>query len=110
MEYPKLIRYGGFVVNQHLISRYGIEIAFVIALLVERQKVCIKNNILSSDKYFGITDVEIALYSGIRFNRIEKIKKYGKKEGLFSIKENRITKETYYRLNEEKLVEIILKK
>lgn len=99
-----------FLVNRKLLAKYGIELAFFISTLIERLINCTKTNNISGNREFTITDVEIALYSGLEYSRISKIRQKGIKEKLFTVKKDIETEEIYYKLNEEKISKIILDK
>lgn len=99
-----------FIVNRKLLTKFGIELAFFISTLIERLINCKKANNISEDGEFTMTDVEIALYSGIEYKRIDKIRQKGIKEKLFTVRKTIEKDEIYYKLNEEKIVKIILDK
>lgn len=96
--------------NHNLISKYGLEAAALIAVLMDRLAVYRKNNNILESKGFPITDVELAVYSGIKFNRISEIKDLCIEKKLFTVRKNIETKEIYYKLNEKKISKIILDK
>jgi hypothetical protein len=96
--------------NHNLISKYGLEAAALIAVLMDRLAVYRKNNNILESKGFSITDVELAVYSGIKFNRISEIKDLCIEKKLFTVRKNIETKELYYKLNEKKISKIILDK
>lgn len=97
-----------FFVNRKLITKYGLDLAMYISTLIERLRDYAKSNDILDNRELSMTDVEIALYAGIEYKRIDKIRQKGIKEKLFTIKENIEKDEIYYKLNEEKIAKIIL--
>ncbi|MHD0319037.1 hypothetical protein [Fusobacterium sp. THCT1E2] len=99
-----------FFVNRKLITKYGLDLAMFISTLIERLRDYVKSNEISDDREFSMTDVEIALYAGIEYKRIDKIRQKGIKEKLFTVRKTIEKDEIYYKLNEEKIAKIILDK
>lgn len=99
-----------FFLNRKLLKKYGLDLTMFITMLLERLTNCIKSNNISENREFTITDVEIALYGGLRYNIIPQIREMGIKKRLFTIRKDKDTEEIYYKLNEEKIAKIILDK
>lgn len=88
------------MVNKKLMAKYGIELASLIAYLIDQER-------YHEGKEFYCTDPSIKLYTGINIDRISTIKKTGVEKGLFKIIKKGIPSSSYYYINHNVISEEI---
>lgn len=107
--YDTLSQEANLFVNKKLLAKLESDLALFISFLIDKGRYHKLNNGLTEDGYFYATNEDIYLFTRIPRKRIVKLKKQGAEQELFFIKKssNSFNGATYYRLNFEKILEII---
>lgn len=105
MNYKNLLRStisssANLFVNKKLLATYGVEVASLIAFLVD------KENYHDEDEFY-CTNLDILLYTGITEKRLVKIKEVCQKADLFKINLKGNPVKSFYKINHKKLLEIL---
>ncbi|UUV18010.1 hypothetical protein NRK67_12030 [Fusobacteria bacterium ZRK30] len=88
------------MVNKKLMAKYGIELASLVAYLIDQER-------YHEGEEFYCHDTSIKLYTGINIERISTIKKLGVKKGLFKIVRKGMPISSYYYINHKVILEEI---
>ncbi|MSS61478.1 hypothetical protein [Fusobacterium sp. FSA-380-WT-2B] len=107
--YDTLSQEANLFVNKKLLAQLESDLALFISFLIDKGRYHKFNNGLTEEGYFYATNEDIYLFTRIPRKRIVKLKKQGAEQELFFIKKssNSFNGATYYRLNFEKILEII---
>ena len=107
--YDTLSQEANLFVNKKLLAQLESDLALFISFLIDKGRYHKFNNGLTDDGFFYATNEDIYLFTRIPRKRIVKLKKQGSELELFFIKKssNSFNGATYYRLNFEKILEII---
>lgn len=107
--YDTLSQEANLFVNKKLLAKLESDLALFISFLIDKGRYHKLNNGLTEDGFFYATNEDIYLFTRIPRKRIVKLKKQGAELDLFFIKKssNSFNGATYYKLNFEKILEII---
>lgn len=107
--YETLSQEANLFVNKKLLAQLESDLALFISFLIDKGRYHKFNNGLTEDGFFYATNEDIYLFTRIPRKRIVKLKKQGSELQLFFIKKsmNSFNGATYYKLNFEKILEII---
>ncbi|PID67244.1 MAG: hypothetical protein CR959_01165 [Fusobacteriales bacterium] len=98
-------------INKKILLTLGIDEAFFLSYLINQYKYYEREGLLKEDGSFYASNMDIALYTTFSNSRITRVKKAGVEKNLFKIfqerKENTGLTVTYYKLNFDKILEII---
>ncbi|MBS9775877.1 MAG: hypothetical protein KGV57_02170 [Fusobacterium sp.] len=98
-------------VNKKLLFTLGIDEAFFLSYLINQYKYYDREGLLREDGSFYASNMDITLYTTFNNSRIIKLKKIGIEKNIFQISQERNSKTgltaTYYKLNFDKILEII---
>ena len=105
--YDLLTQDSYFILNRKLNSYCGLVLGAFIVFLLDKEKYHKYNRELTQDGYFYATDMDIMLMTGLTSSQVSKLKSTAVKKELVSIKKEGIPLKTYYKLNLQKINEII---
>ncbi|MGB6130049.1 MAG: hypothetical protein WBG30_14990 [Psychrilyobacter sp.] len=88
------------MVNKKLMAKYGVELASLIAYLIDQER-------YHEGEEFYCHDTSIKLYTGINIDRISTIKKLGVEKNLFKIERKGMPISSYYYINHKAILEEI---
>lgn len=105
--YDMLTQDSFLMLNKKIISTLGLELATFVTFLVDKQKYYRDNNKLDTEGYFYITNSDLVLYTGIKASRINALKIEALDKRLLLIKKAGIPLKTYYKVDLDKIRNII---
>lgn len=106
--YAELLSQGSYLrVSKRLIATLGLEMSVFLSFLIDKYEYYSNNNLLKDD-YFYATNNDILIFTGLKENKIQKLKSEGKKSELFFLKKIGNPAKTYYSINFEKLNNIFI--
>lgn len=97
-----------FKFNKKLLATLGVELCSLITYLIEKSLNKEEKDEITEDGFFSLTDTDICLYAGLEAVRLQKIKKAGLEKKLFEIKKMEGIEKTFYKVNLEKVFEMML--
>lgn len=105
--YDLLTQDSYFILNRKLNSAVGLILGAFIVFLLDKEKYHKYNRELTSDGYFYATDMDIMIMTGLKRSQVINLKSTAVKKGFISIKKEGIPLKTYYKMNLQKINEII---
>lgn len=98
-------------INKKILLTLGIDEAFFLSYLINQYKYYYREGLLREDGSFYASNMDIALYTTYSNSRITKVKKAGVEKNIFEVSQERTSTTglttTYYKLNFDKILEII---
>lgn len=105
--YDLLTQDSYFILNRKLNSAVGLILGAFIVFLLDKEKYHKYNEELTPDGYFYATDMDIMIMTGLKRSQVINLKSTAVKKGFISIKKEGIPLKTYYKMNLQKINEII---
>ena len=105
--YDLLTQDSYFILNRKLNSFCGLVLGAFIVFLLDKEKYHKYNGELTKDGYFYATDMDIMLMTGLTSSQVSKLKNTAVEKGLIFIKREGIPLKTYYKINLQKINEIM---
>lgn len=105
--YDLLTQDSYFILNRKLNAYCGLILAAFIVFLLDKEKYHKYNGELTQDGYFYATDMDIMLMTGLTSSQVAKLKNIAVKMELVFIKKEGIPLKTYYKINLQKINEIM---
>lgn len=105
--YDLLTQDSYFILNRKLNSAVGLILSAFIVFLLDKEKYHKYNRELTPDGYFYATDMDIMIMTGLKRSQVINLKSTAVKKGFISIKKEGIPLKTYYKMNLQKINEII---
>lgn len=105
--YDLLTQDSYFILNRKLNSAVGLILGAFIVFLLDKEKYHKYNGELTPDGYFYATDMDIMIMTGLKSSQVTKLKSTAVEKDLVSIKKEGIPLKTYYKINLQKINEIM---
>lgn len=105
--YDLLTQDSYFILNRKLNSYYGLVLGAFIVFLLDKEKYHKYNRELTQDGYFYATDMDIMLMTGLTSSQVSKLKNTAVEKELVFIKREGIPLKTYYKINLQKINDIM---
>lgn len=105
--YDLLTQDSFFILNRKLNSAIGLILSAFLVFLLDKEKYHKYNNELTKDGYFYATDMDIMLMTGLTSSQVAKLKKQAEEKEFVSIKKEGIPLKTYYKVNLQKINDIL---
>lgn len=105
--YDLLTQDSFFILNRKLNSCIGLVLSAFLVFLLDKEKYHKYNNELTKDGYFYATDMDIMLMTGLTSSQVSKLKKEAEEKEFVSIKKEGIPLKTYYKVNLQKINDIL---
>lgn len=96
-----------FTINKKLLCHYGPEVAVFLSNLIDKYKYFKSKNTLYEWEWFYVTYEDQALFTGLTLSRLRTCKSVLIEDNILEVKRFGIPSKEYYRLNLERLTEII---
>lgn len=105
--YDLLTQDSYFILNRKLNSYCGLVLGAFIVFLLDKEKYHKYNGELTQDGYFYATDMDIMLMTGLTSSQVSKLKNTAVEKELVFIKREGIPLKTYYKINLQKINDIM---
>lgn len=105
--YDLLTQDSYFILNRKLNSYCGLVLGAFIVFLLDKEKYHKYNGELTKDGYFYATDMDIMLMTGLTSSQVSKLKNTAVEKELVFIKREGIPLRTYYKINLQKINDIM---
>ena len=105
--YDLLTQDSYFILNRKLNSYCGLVLGAFIVFLLDKEKYHKYNGELTQDGYFYATDMDIMLMTGLTSSQVSKLKNTAAEKELVFIKREGIPLKTYYKINLQKINDIM---
>jgi hypothetical protein len=105
--YDLLTQDSYFILNRKLNSYCGLVLGAFIVFLLDKEKYHKYNGELTQDGYFYATDMDIMLMTGLTSSQVSKLKNTAVEKELIFIKREGIPLKTYYKINLQKINDIM---
>lgn len=105
--YDLLTQDSYFILNRKLNSYCGLVLGAFIVFLLDKEKYHKYNRELTQDGYFYATDMDIMLMTGLTSSQVSKLKNTAVEKELIFIKREGIPLKTYYKINLQKINDIM---
>lgn len=105
--YDLLTQDSFFILNRKLNSCIGLVLGAFLVFLLDKEKYHKYNNELTKDGYFYATDMDIMLMTGLTSSQVSKLKKEAEEKEFVSVKKEGIPLKTYYKVNLQKINDIL---
>lgn len=105
--YDLLTQDSYFILNRKLNSHCGLILGAFIVFLLDKEKYHKYNGELTKDGYFYATDMDIMLMTGLTSSQVSKLKNTAAEKELVFIKREGIPLKTYYKINLQKINDIM---
>ena len=105
--YDLLTQDSYFILNRKLNSYCGLVLGAFIVFLLDKGKYHKYNGELTQDGYFYATDMDIMLMTGLTSSQVSKLKNTAAEKELVFIKREGIPLKTYYKINLQKINDIM---
>ena len=105
--YDLLTQDSYFILNRKLNSYCGLVLGAFIVFLLDKEKYHKYNGELTKDGYFYATDMDIMLMTGLTSSQVSKLKNTAVEKELVFIKREGIPLKTYYKINLQKINDIM---
>ena len=105
--YDLLTQDSYFILNRKLNSYCGLVLGAFIVFLLDKEKYHKYNGELTQDGYFYATDMDIMLMTGLTSSQVSKLKNTAVEKGLSIVKREGIPLKTYYKINLQKINDIM---
>ena len=105
--YDLLTQDSYFILNRKLNSYCGLVLGAFIVFLLDKEKYHKYNEELTQDGYFYATDMDIMLMTGLTSSQVSKLKNTAAEKELVFIKREGIPLKTYYKINLQKINDIM---
>lgn len=105
--YDLLTQDSYFILNRKLNSYCGLILGAFIVFLLDKEKYHKYNGELTQDDYFYATDMDIMLMTGLTSSQVSKLKNTAVEKELVFIKREGIPLKTYYKINLQKINDIM---
>lgn len=105
--YDLLTQDSYFILNRKLNSYCGLVLGAFIVFLLDKEKYHKYNRELTQDGYFYATDMDIMLMTGLTSSQVSKLKNTAVEKELVFIKREGIPLKTYYKINLQKINDIM---
>lgn len=105
--YDLLTQDSYFILNRKLNSYCGLVLGAFIVFLLDKEKYHKYNGELTKDGYFYATDMDIMLMTGLTSSQVSKLKNTAAEKELVFIKREGIPLKTYYKINLQKINDIM---
>lgn len=105
--YDLLTQDSYFILNRKLNSYCGLVLGAFIVFLLDKEKYHKYNDELTQDGYFYATDMDIILMTGLTSSQVSKLKNTAVEKELIFIKREGIPLKTYYKINLQKINDIM---
>lgn len=105
--YDLLAQDSYFILNRKLNSYCGLVLGAFIVFLLDKEKYHKYNGELTQDGYFYATDMDIMLMTGLTSSQVSKLKNTAAEKELVFIKREGIPLKTYYKINLQKINDIM---
>lgn len=105
--YDLLTQDSYFILNRKLNSCVGLILGAFIVFLLDKEKYHKYNGELTPDGYFYATDMDIMIMTGLKSSQVTKLKSTAVEKNLVFIKKEGIPLKTYYKINLERINEIM---
>ncbi|WP_308574770.1 hypothetical protein [uncultured Fusobacterium sp.] len=105
--YDLLTQDSYFILNRKLNSYCGLVLGAFIVFLLDKEKYHKYNGELTQDDYFYATDMDIMLMTGLTSSQVSKLKNTAAEKELVFIKREGIPLKTYYKINLQKINDIM---
>lgn len=105
--YDLLTQDSYFILNRKLNSYCGLVLGAFIVFLLDKEKYHKYNGELTQDGYFYATDMDIMLMTGLISSQVSKLKNTAAEKELVFIKREGIPLKTYYKINLQKINDIM---
>lgn len=105
--YDLLTQDSYFILNRKLNSYCGLVLEAFIVFLLDKEKYHKYNGELTQDGYFYATDMDIMLMTGLTSSQVSKLKNTAVEKELIFIKREGIPLKTYYKINLQKINDIM---
>ena len=105
--YDLLTQDSFFILNRKLNSCIGLILSAFLVFLLDKEKYHKYNNELTKDGFFYATDMDIMLMTGLTSSQVSKLKKEAEEKEFVSVKKEGIPLKTYYKVNLQKINDIL---
>lgn len=105
--YDLLTQDSYFILNRKLNSYCGLVLGAFIVFLLDKEKYHKYNRELTQDGYFYATNMDIMLMTGLTSSQVSKLKNTAVEKELVFIKREGIPLKTYYKINLQKINDIM---
>ena len=105
--YDLLTQDSYFILKRKLNSYCGLVLGAFIVFLLDKEKYHKYNGELTQDGYFYATDMDIMLMTGLTSSQVSKLKNTAVEKELVFIKREGIPLKTYYKINLQKINDIM---
>ena len=105
--YDLLTQDSYFILNRKLNSYCGLVLGAFIVFLLDKEKYHKYNGELTQDGYLYATDMDIMLMTGLTSSQVSKLKNTAVEKELIFIKREGIPLKTYYKINLQKINDIM---